>query len=162
MMLNAGAADIRDGATVRLPDPSHPLMLQGGSLTGVGVVDGDIVNSAGVFDPLESGASHPLAVHGSYTQSGGGRLVLDIEAGSGPLDIDGAVAIAGIVTYNNLAGYSPGFGDRRTLLTAGSAVDWAPGCEETTGTRSHRGHWVGSAGGVRLRATFARHPGGTC
>ena len=149
MMLNDGAVDIREGATVRLPDPSHPLMLQGGSLTGEGTVDGDIVQSAGVFDPLESGAEQPLTVHGSYVLSGGGRLVLDIGSDSAPYAFDGAVAVAGIVTYNNLVGFAPGFGDQRTLLTAGSTLDWTPGCEETTGTRSSKGHWEGDAGRPR-------------
>jgi hypothetical protein len=157
-----GNAEIRSAATLRLPAPGQPLMLQGGSLTGEGTVQGDIVNTGGTFDPFVGGADRPLAVHGSYTQGGGGRLVLDLAAESAPVRFRGAVAIGGIVTYDNLSGYSPGFGDRRTLLTAGSTLDWSPGCEETTGTRSDRGHWVGSADGTSLRATFARHPGDSC
>jgi len=162
LMVNNGPAEVRTGASLRLPVADHPVLLNGGSLTGEGTIDGDIVNSGGIFDPTEGGASAPITLHGSYLQSSRGRLILDLSAESEAIVFDGSVAVSGIVTYENAAGYRPMFGDERRPLSAGEALTWAPTCEETTGTRSGQGHWHSETDQRFVLATFKKGASGSC
>ncbi len=118
LVANDGPVEVRGGATLRLPDTDHPLQLNGGTLTGEATIDVDIVNSGGVFDPTKAGAGAPMILTGSYLQTSGGRLFLDLSAGSEPIVFGGSVSLNGIVTYQNAVGYRPAVGDERTPLSA--------------------------------------------
>jgi hypothetical protein len=149
------------GATLRLVEADHPLELAGGSLSGAGQVSGVIVNSGGVLEPFSTPDS-PLALTGAYTQTPGGRLLLDLVDIAARLDVHGSFMLQGDVIYANRGGLKPRFGDVRDVVTADVFLDWRPGCEQTTGRASSRGHWASSVDGSVVRATFVRGSGGTC
>ncbi len=43
---------------------------------------------------------------------------------------------------NNLSDYTPGAGEKRTVVTTGGGLAWNVGCVMTTGSGSGAGHWV--------------------
>jgi hypothetical protein len=149
------------GATLQLVDASNPLELDGGSLSGAGLVSGVIVNSGGVLEPFAK-PDAPLGLTGAYTQTPGGRLLVDLADASSRLDVHGSFMLRGDVIYANHSDFRPRFGDVRDVVTADVFLNWRPGCEQTTGRSSGRGHWASSVQSSVVRATFSRGPSGTC
>jgi len=73
--------------------------LQGGSLLGVGTINGNLDNSGGSVEPASApGVPGKLTLNGNYTQESGGTLTIDIN-GAGPghfsvLDVLGSASWA--------------------------------------------------------------------
>ncbi len=149
------------GATLQQVEADNPLELAGGSLSGAGLVSGVIINSGGVLEPFSQHDSS-LGLTGAYTQTPGGRLLLDLSDVSDRLDVQGFFMLQGDVIYANRGGFTPRFGDVRDVVNVDGDLDWRPGCEQTTGGASGRGHWASSEQSSVVRATFVRGTSGTC
>ncbi|MHC5108362.1 MAG: hypothetical protein ACYTHJ_00620 [Planctomycetota bacterium] len=97
-----------------------PFYLEGGSLKGNGVVDGDVDNSGGLVSPGFSFGA--LSVSGDYTQGENG--VLDIEiGGTSPSEFDvlsvtGTATLAGELRVTDIDDFVPAIGDTFVILTA--------------------------------------------
>lgn len=94
----------------------------GGSLRGNGVVQGNVTNSGGAIMPGATTSPGLLTIQGSFTQTSGGTLDLDI-AGAGSSDalaVTGAASLGGRLSVLSAAVYSPIVGDTFTLLTYAS------------------------------------------
>jgi fibronectin-binding autotransporter adhesin len=99
------------------------LDLQAGQLTGVGSVDGSVVNSGGQVSPGASPGK--LTVTGDYTQLPGGSLLIEINGPDQGLSFDwlaigGSATLGGDLFLN--IGYTPVNGSSFTILTADGGV----------------------------------------
>lgn len=95
--------------------------LQGGDLTGVGTVAGDIRNAAGTVRPgLSAGA---LTIDGNYTQDAGGALAIELGGGApgefDVLSVSGQATLDGELNIALIDGFTPA-GAEFVVLTAGS------------------------------------------
>jgi autotransporter-associated beta strand protein len=97
----------------------------GAFLTGSGTIYTS-VNNSGTINPGGTGAAGTLTILGSYTQTPGG--VLNVELGgtaSGAFDqlvITGQASLAGTLNVSLLTGYQPNLGDAFAVLTFNSSV----------------------------------------
>jgi hypothetical protein len=96
-------------------------LLEGGYLSGTGVVRSPTTNSGGVVSP---GASPGvLTIEGTYTQTAGGSLLIEVGgpiAGSGydRLVVTSTASLSGTLTAYRIDGYEPNIGDTFDILTA--------------------------------------------
>ena len=161
----AGTTTLAAGTTATFTFSSNPLSVDGGVLTGLGTVAGRLVNNAGVVDPGAGGTgpAGTLTVTGDYVQGAGGTLHLDLSsAGRDLLAVQGSASLAGTLVANNLQGYSPGTGDKRTVVQAGGGLTWNVGCATTTGTGSSGGHWQPKPSSSDLVLVWKRGAGQSC
>jgi hypothetical protein len=98
--------------------------LVGGSLTGAGTINGNIVNTGGVVAPGGDQIG-VLTLNGSYTQGPGGSLLLQLggtQAGTGfdRLAVSGSATLDGTLTYALLPGYTPPAGASYAVLSFAS------------------------------------------
>ncbi|MGH8093685.1 MAG: beta strand repeat-containing protein [Chthoniobacterales bacterium] len=103
-MQSGGETDL-DGLTI-----TGPVTLNGGVLSGSGVIDGDLTNTGGFISPGHSPGV--IGVTGSFTQSSGGTMVLE-DGGITPdafdqLEIAGTATLGGTLDLQLINGYSPG------------------------------------------------------
>jgi hypothetical protein len=106
------------------------LDIQGGTVQGTSnsEIYGDIVNSDGSLDPSSPGSSGLLTIdgtNGTYTQTPGGTLNIDIGgttvgADYDQLNITGQATLAGTLSLNLIDGFTPNIGDTFTIVTYGS------------------------------------------
>ena len=100
----------------------YPIYLNGGVLSGVGQVNGPIVNSAEVKPGASPGA---ITINGSYTQTATGRLTIEI-GGPSPgsqhdrLVVSGPATLAGTLQLSLTNGFAPKEGDSFNVLSYGS------------------------------------------
>ena len=112
-ILNGGGIDMINNAVYRL---------QGGDLTGVGTVTGEIDSPGGVVRPgLSAGA---LTIDGDFTQGAAGTLAIEL-GGVNPgefdgLSVTGTAALGGELNIALIDGYVPTSGATFVVLTAGS------------------------------------------
>lgn len=98
--------------------------IQGGSLSGIGAVTGNVSNAGRIIPGASPGL---LTVNGSYVQSSGGVLEIEIGgrvAGSqyDRLAVTGAATLGGTLAVNLIDGFSPADGDAFQVVTHGSGV----------------------------------------
>jgi hypothetical protein len=105
--------------------PVTSVSLLGGSLTGVGTIDGNVLNSGGTLAPGNGGQGGALDISGSYTQ--GSAATLDIQVGGssasgefGTLAVAGPATFAGTFTVSTVNGYTPLYTDSYTAVTFAS------------------------------------------
>lgn len=105
------------------------LTIDGGSLLGLGTIDGNVVNNTGRITPGTSPGT--LTIEGDYTQNGG-TVVLEI-SGTAPgtqhdqLVVTGNVNLAGgTVEFAFTDGFAPRAGQTFTLIDAGAAFTGTP------------------------------------
>jgi len=99
-----------------------------GTVGGVGTLSGAVANGGAVAPgdrpgPLDIGT---LNITGTYTQTAGGKLVIDL-SGTGAAQRDqfavsGAVALAGTLQVNLIGGFQPQFGDEFVIVTGSSVT----------------------------------------
>ena len=102
---------------------SGPLDLAGGFLSGSGTLVGNVVNSGGDVRPGGSSVGN-LDIQGSYTQSAGGTLSVDVvtdgvDTVSDRLAVTGAANVAGALDIDTDGGKPP-LDTRLQILTAAS------------------------------------------
>src|SRR5262249_19541386 len=120
--LGGGTVSARPAWVAVSPAGSFSLNLQGGSLSGVGVVNGNVVNAAVVSPGTPTGV---LALNGTYTQTSAGTLNVDLSGTTPGTQFDqvtvyGAAALDGTLNVSRLGGYTPNNGDTFKVLTFAS------------------------------------------
>ena len=100
-----------------------PVELQGGFLSGSGILAANLVNSGGDVRP-GGNAVGTLDLQGAYTQAGGGTLAADVATSAGVtsndrLAVTGAASVAGRLEIDTTGGH-PALGTRLQILTASS------------------------------------------
>jgi hypothetical protein len=100
--------------------PGGVVQLQGGTLRGTGVVDGDVQNTGGTIAPGTSPGI--LTFKRNYSQGAGGTLAVDIAgdaAGTGydQLAVTGTASLAGTLAVNT-SGFSPATGQQFKVIDA--------------------------------------------
>ncbi|MCC6427714.1 MAG: hypothetical protein IT435_12950 [Phycisphaerales bacterium] len=100
-------------------------LLQGGSLGGTGLVDSNVINSAGALAPGNSPGA--LTIEGNYTQEAGGEMTIEI-GGKNPgefdkLAITGNATLAGVLRLSNFNGYFAEHGEQVTILTTTGSLN---------------------------------------
>ncbi len=114
---------ILNGGDLRMATGGRPVQINGGSLSGVGTVFGEVVNGGGSVEPGLSAGT--LTIDGDYTQQAGGMLTIEAE-GLTPdtehdqLIVTGAAMIDGTLAVEFINGYVPNPGDSFVVLTAGT------------------------------------------
>ncbi len=99
---------------------SSPFQLQGGMLTGTGMVTAAVFNSGGTVSP---GASPGIMViSGNYTQSAGGLNIelggTAVGTGHDQLQVTGTASLGGALNVSLINGFLPATGNGFTILTA--------------------------------------------
>jgi hypothetical protein len=99
--------------------------LEGGTLTGTGVINANVRNNA-EMDVARPGSKGLLTVAGDYTQGATGVLVIEIAGGNPGTDFD-QLAITGQATLDgtltvHLNGFVPNSGDQFAVLTFASGT----------------------------------------
>jgi PEP-CTERM motif len=98
-----------------------PVQIQGGTLTGVGTIKGDVNNSGGSVSPGD--APGMLTINGNYTQGSGGTLTIQLggraQGDFSVLDVTGVATLGGAVNFVALGGFTPEAGDEFTFLLFG-------------------------------------------
>ncbi len=100
--------------------------ITGGSLVGVGTVNGDVW-SAGTVIPGGIGAAGVLVINGTYTQTASGSLDVDLGgtmAGSqyDQLVVSGSATLAGTLNVALIDGFEPVLGDAFQVMTFASST----------------------------------------
>jgi hypothetical protein len=89
-----------DGGLQEAPGRTESLTITGGTLDGVGNMQGPVTNVSGTVTPGDSTAG-TLTMSGTYTQDGGGTLDIGIGASNeGLLQVSGPVNVAGTLIAN--------------------------------------------------------------
>jgi hypothetical protein len=115
----AGTTNLSGGS---LAFDYSPLNLQGGNLTGIGTITGNVNNTGGQINPGNTIGT--LTVAGDYSQTGTGTVNLELGSDTSfdKLNITGAADVGGILKLNLTSGYTPTIGTKFTVLTYGSAT----------------------------------------
>ena len=142
----AGRTTLGGGSVQTLS--SHPLLIQGGSLTGTGTVTGDVTNTGGSVAPGSSTAAGALSLSGSglgvYAQSTTGAYNVKIGGtAAGQFDtltMSGVATLGGPLNVSLINSFSPALGNTFTILTAASVT----GTFSTTIFPRFRPAWAGT------------------
>ncbi|HUJ30168.1 MAG TPA: hypothetical protein VLY23_02730 [Candidatus Acidoferrum sp.] len=119
-----GSSYMQTGGTTQVEGTINSVpavQIQGGTLTGLGTINGNVNNSGGSVEGGD-GLGGLLTVNGTYTQGGTGMLTVDLTTGSfyGVLDVSGLAVLDGTVDFDAIAGFTPEAGDDFTFLLFGS------------------------------------------
>ncbi|MBN1934093.1 MAG: hypothetical protein JW934_05490 [Anaerolineae bacterium] len=96
----------------------HKMDIQGGTLTGEGIVTGDMLNNGMVIPDRGPGG---ITVDGDYTQASAGTLVVEISGATASVDfsrliVSGDVTLAGTLNVT-LDSFTPADGDAFQIVT---------------------------------------------
>ena len=122
---NGGTTTLASGATLDVGTNAVDL-INAAVLTGVGMVNGDVINTAGTVAPGSSPGI--MTISGNYTQGLNGSLAIDVQdpgltagADYDQLIIGGSAALNGNLFVTLLGGYEPPQGQTYDILTYTSA-----------------------------------------
>ena len=98
--------------------------MQGGTLSGIGTIIGNLQNEASILIGTDSIAGR-LTVTGSYTQSSAGSLTIKVGGPNAGTDFDqlvvgGAATLDGVLTITLINGFTPASGTAYQVLTFAS------------------------------------------
>jgi hypothetical protein len=121
LIFNSGGSMTVDGT---LSAGGGLKLVNGGELNGSGSVQGDVLNFSGTVSPGSSVGTIEL---GSYTQKGGGRLVVELggtQAGEyDVLSVTGMAGLDGELEINAVRGFvAPSVGQAFTILVAQGGI----------------------------------------
>jgi hypothetical protein len=90
-------------------DPVRPLRIEGGVLSGLGTIAGNLSNGGTITPGTADTPTGTINVWGDYTQSSGGALQIDFDANiaNDLLHVTGAVQLDGHLMMNALPGTVP-------------------------------------------------------
>jgi hypothetical protein len=98
-----------------------PVVLNGGALTGNGIIEGDLTNNGALITPGNSPGT--IGVAGSFTQTANGSLFLEI-GGTNPyaqefdqLKVGGTAQLGGALSVRTINGFTPESDDRLVPLS---------------------------------------------
>ena len=103
---------------------SGPVTLNGGVLSGTGIIDGDVTNNGGFISPGHSAGF--LGIVGSFAQGGQGTLIVE-NGGAAPNQFDhisifGTAQLGGRLNLRDINGYTPDPADTFSPLGATSTT----------------------------------------
>ena len=111
-------------ATTGSPGGLYGYNLTGGTLTGTGIIDGDLMADGGTIAPAD--APGTLTITSNFIQHAGNTLLLQVlGSGAGQFDqlnVGGQASLGGTVTVWLRGGYLPGVGDEFPLLSCSSVT----------------------------------------
>lgn len=119
----AGATQLSASSSLLNLPAGSGLGLQGGTLLGAGVANGNVNNSSGTVSPgLSPGI---LTINGAYTQGSAGHLSIEIGGLSvgtqyDRLVVSGTATLDGVLNVTLINGFQPGVGDAFEVLDYGS------------------------------------------
>jgi hypothetical protein len=125
LVQNAGTTIVESGTTLQVGAFGRSLKLNGGTLTGTGMIVGD-VNNAATVRPGGASSAGTLSMTGNYTQTAAGNLVINV-GGFTPgsslsqLAVSGSATLAGVLSLNSVSGFTASLGNSFTVLTYASA-----------------------------------------
>jgi len=100
------------------------IFIQGGTVSGSGDIDGNVINSGGTIDVSDPGTPTTLTINGNYQEGPNGTLIIDITgANAGEfsvLAVTGMASLDGTLDINFLDGFTPAPGEMFPFLTYGS------------------------------------------
>ena len=106
--------------------------LAGGTFSGDAAITGGLTNSGGVIQPGGTGAAGTISFSGSYVQTAGGRVAVEI-GGTTPgaqfdqLNVGSTATLAGPLDVTFIGGFAPAPGNSFAVLTyANRAGSFAP------------------------------------
>jgi hypothetical protein len=132
LAMTAGTLTLAGGSML---STTTGLSLTGGVLSGLGQINGNVSNAAMIVvgDAVTAGT---LTIHGNYTQTGAGTLVVKITGPAGSpydqLDVSGSATLGGTLTVT-LTGDPPASGDAFRVLSCGSVSGSLSGSFATLG-----------------------------
>lgn len=166
---NGGTTTLASGATLDVGTNAVDL-INAAVLTGVGMVNGDVINTAGTVAPGSSPGI--MMISGNYTQGLNGSLAIDVQdpgltagADYDQLIIGGSAALNGNLFVTLLGGYEPPQGQTYDILTYASAsgdfsnipdVPLAEGTQPFSG--SANGSFYGLTAGAALLPPVTETP----
>jgi hypothetical protein len=120
--VQTGGATVLAAATTLVA--SADVLLLGGSLSGTGTINANLINS-GVVSPGGDGAAGVLTINGSYTQTDTGILRIDLGGSTvgsqyDQLHVSGIATLGGTLEVYLINGFSPAMGNSFQILTFGS------------------------------------------
>lgn len=112
--------------------------LNGGLLTGAGTVEGNVSNTGGTLVPGDESGAGTFNIAGSYRQSSGGTLAIDIIGGGagefGVLNVTGAASLNGTLDIMLNNGFLPTDGETFEVLDASGGLNNTIFASITNGT----------------------------
>ncbi|MDQ1695100.1 MAG: hypothetical protein QOJ03_453, partial [Frankiaceae bacterium] len=122
----SGSLALGIGTTLFAAGVGRPVTINGGSVTGMGTLNGRVSNAGTVTPGVDATYGAPLTVNGAgagtYSQVGSGTLAVTVEGTTTPgvdfsqLSTTGNVALAGVLAISTGGGYAPAVGDTVTIL----------------------------------------------
>jgi RNA polymerase sigma-70 factor (ECF subfamily) len=108
----------------REPRDGEYAEIQGGLITGAGVIEANVSNGAQLAPGTSAGL---LSIIGNYSQTAAGSLLIEIGGPNAQSDYDqlavsGTASLAGTLVVSLINGYAPNIGDTFRVLTSGSVV----------------------------------------
>ena len=101
-----------------------PVTLNGGVLSGTGIIQGDLTNNGGYISPGGSSFPGRLAVSGNFTQGANGTTIVKRGGPGGgqfdQLQVGGVASLGGKLDIKTINGYTPDVADTFSPLGAGS------------------------------------------
>ena len=101
------------------------ITLTGGKMAGTGGVAANVVSNGGIIAPGGSGVVGTISVTGSYTQTAGGTLEVDLAGtGAGQFDVlavSGSASLAGVLDITNTGGFSPAVGSSFRIINSANS-----------------------------------------
>jgi len=118
------------------------VMIEGGTVSGSGVIYGDVQNTGGNVNPVDPVVPSVLQIQGDYTQGLGGTLTIDILGTSlgeySVLDVSGTATLDGTLEIDFINGFTAGsfsFLDFGSLVGDFSNIDFVGGlCQDCSYT----------------------------
>jgi hypothetical protein len=113
----SGGSSIVNGL---LNAPGAGVSVQGGTLSGTGIINGN-VRMSGIMSPGDATGAGTLTINGNYTETSVGALMEQIGSQSWPnsslLQVNGIANLDGTLSLSLLNGYNPSVGDSFMLMT---------------------------------------------
>jgi len=120
-----GTTTLAAGTSILAVASGHAVDINGGTLQGIGTIQGNLNNVAGTVHPGLAGAAGILTVTGTYTDPPSSHLLIDIggpNAGLGgfsQLQVGGTASLGGELDVSLINGFTPTNGELFAILTSG-------------------------------------------
>jgi hypothetical protein len=121
---NSGTTTLGASSSVLAVSDGHSIVLNGGTIQGLGTIHGNLSNSGGVLLPGMTGTPGVLTVTGNYFDTSASHLGIqiggpDVLHGLSQLDVEGTASLSGgLLDLSLVNGFRPYNGERFEILTS--------------------------------------------